>query len=63
MSGALTQVERNARLLAKRRRVPVVLIPGSTEDRALDKLIEVHGDATKAVKAALLQAIGAHTKR
>lgn len=38
----------------KRRRVELVLDPRSDESRALDRLIEEHGDKTKAIRFALL---------
>ena len=48
------QATYNARLRAKRRRVTLFLTPGSGEDAALDALTQLHGDMTKAIKAALL---------
>lgn len=53
---SLTEAQKRATIKHRqsRRRVEVLLDPRSEESRALDRLIEVHGDHAKAVRYALL---------
>lgn len=56
MSLTEAQKRRAVKYRQKQRRVELLLDPRSDESRALDRLIEAHGDMAKAVRFALLKA-------